>query len=176
MLNKIKYIIYYLVIQWLPNTKYVPVFNRIRIFYADKILGVINSKDGTVFENRVYISNGASVKIGSGCQINEYVFIQGADIGNHVMIAPHVSILNSTHTFDLPNVPMVKQPIKVGINPVVCDDVWLGRGAIVFPGVVVGRGAIVGAGAVVNKDVSPYSIVGGVPAKFIKMRPGHERV
>ena len=60
----------------------------------------------------------------------------------------------------------------VTFAPVVIeDDVDLGVNSIVLPGVTVGRGAIVGAGAVVNKDVPPYAIVAGVPAKVLRMRP-----
>jgi len=50
------------------------------------------------------------------------------------------------------------------------NDVWIGHGAIILPGVTVGHGAVIGAGAVVSKDVSPYTIVGGVPAKVIRDR------
>ena len=53
---------------------------------------------------------------------------------------------------------------------VVGHDVWIGHGATVLPGVTVGNGAVIGAGAVVSRDVAPYSIVGGVPAKLIRER------
>jgi phosphonate metabolism protein (transferase hexapeptide repeat family) len=57
---------------------------------------------------------------------------------------------------------------------VIGHDVWIGHGATVLPGVTVGNGAVIGAGAVVSKDVAPYTIVGGVPAKLIRERFGKE--
>ncbi len=65
---------------------------------------------------------------------------------------------------------MILQGEKKGINPIIEDDVWIGRNAIIMPGVRIGKGSIVGAGAVVTKNVEPYSIVGGVPAKLIRKR------
>lgn len=57
---------------------------------------------------------------------------------------------------------------------VIGHDVWIGHGATVLPGVTVGNGAVIGSGAVVSKDVAPYTIVGGVPAKLIRERFGKE--
>jgi phosphonate metabolism protein (transferase hexapeptide repeat family) len=57
---------------------------------------------------------------------------------------------------------------------VIGHDVWIGHGATVLPGVTIGNGAVVGSGAVVSKDVAPYTIVGGVPAKLIRERFGKD--
>jgi len=64
---------------------------------------------------------------------------------------------------------------ELEIKPVLVEA-WadVGTGAVLLPGVTVGRGCIVGAGAVVNRDVAPFSIVAGVPARFLRWRPGHE--
>jgi maltose O-acetyltransferase len=67
---------------------------------------------------------------------------------------------------------MILQGELKNFLPNIEDDVWIGRNAVILPGVTIGRGSIVGAGAIVNKDVIPYSIVGGVPARLIKMRTG----
>lgn len=100
-------------------------------------------------------------------------------IKNYVSIAQHVTfILNADHYTNR----ISTYPFKVKIlqitdsesfgkgNIIVDDDVWIGYGATIMSGVNIGQGAVVAAGAVVTKDVPPYAIVGGVPAKVIKYR------
>ncbi len=68
-------------------------------------------------------------------------------------------------------VHLLKSLKKVGRNVAIDEDnVWIGANAVVVPGVRIGTGSIIGAGAVVTKDVEPYSIMGGVPAKLIRKR------
>lgn len=98
------------------------------------------------------------------------MFIQGAVIGDNVMIAPGVSILNNSHSFSDIETPMILQPMVKNKNPVIGSDVWIGRNVVIMHGVTIGCGAIIGAGAVVTKDVDPFSIMGGVPARLIKCR------
>lgn len=170
-MHAIKVMIYYAIISKLPHSRYVKAANRLRLFYLTRILKVVR-EPGKVsfFEPDIYIGNGRKVSVGRDCQINENVFIQGAKIGDYVMIAPNVNILSKSHHFEDRSIPMVLQGESEEKIPVIEDDVWLGRNVVVMPGVRIGKGSIVGAGAVVVKDVAPYSIVGGVPARLIRMR------
>lgn len=88
-------------------------------------------------------------------------------IGNHVRIAPFVQIMAGNHDISDPEAPIggvIGEPI------VIEDNVWVGGRVVITAGVTVGRNAILAAGAVVTKDVPPYAIVGGVPAKVIRDR------
>jgi len=96
-------------------------------------------------------------------------------IGNNVMFGPEVTIRGGNHRIDILGRHMID--IKEGEKRpeddpgvVIEDDVWIGTRAIILAGVVVGRGAVVSAGAVVTKSVPRYAIVGGHPAKLIRMR------
>lgn len=169
-MHKIKLIVYYCLISKLPHSRMLKLFNRIRVFYMSRVLKVMTGDSIAFFEPDIYIGGGRDVTIGASCQINENVFIQGASIGNHVMIAPNVSILSRTHHFEDTSTPMILQGASEVNRPVIGNDVWIGRSAVIMPGVTIGDGCIVGAGAVVVKDIDPYSIVGGVPAKLIRKR------
>ena len=97
-------------------------------------------------------------------------------IGKYTMLAPQVAILGGDHVMDWPGVPMYFSGRPGDIpETVIEDDVWIGLRAIIMAGVRIGRGAIVAAGAVVTKDVEPYSIVGGIPAKVIGKRFDNEK-
>ena len=174
MKYKIFLILYYLIIAKIPNSRFCSICSKLRLFYISYVLCIksVNKEVSAIerFEDNVYISRGVNVKIGYGCQINENVFIQGCTIGNFVMIAPNVAILNSIHGFEKSTIPMVLQEDILNIDPYIEDDVWIGRNAIILPGVRIGHGSIIGAGAVVTKDVEPYSIVGGIPATLIRKR------
>ncbi len=81
-----------------------------------------------------------------------------------------MAILSTSHNHERLDVPIVDQGDTISNPPIIKKGAWLGRNVIIMPGIAVGEGAIVGAGAVVTKDVEPYTVVGGVPAKFIKKR------
>lgn len=112
----------------------------------------------------------AHISLANNSGIGDSCYFQGeVSIGEHVMIAPQAAFIATTHCFDSTQMPMNLQgSIDKGI--VIGNDVWIGYRAIVLAGVTVGDGAIVGAGAVVTKDVPEYAIVGGSPAKILKIR------
>ncbi len=120
----------------------------------------------------ILMTYGGTIKIGNKCSINPYTVLYGhgnLTIGNNVLIAGHTLIIPANHNFTDKNKTINMQGLTMkGIT--IEDDVWIGSGCRILDGVTIGKGAIVAAGAVVNKNVECYSIVGGVPAKFIKNR------
>ncbi len=90
-------------------------------------------------------------------------------IGNHVRIAPYVAMIATNHRFDRLDVPIHAQGHDFG--PIVIeDDVWIGAHVVVTAGVTIGHGSVIGAGSVVTRDIPPYSVAVGAPAKVIKDR------
>ncbi len=106
-------------------------------------------------------------RIGSGCSIGHGAILDGRGrltIGNNVNLSSGVWIWTMEHDPNSPTFAVRHQPVVIG------DFAWLSCRVVVLPGVTVGEGAIVAAGAVVTKDVEPYAIVGGVPARRIGER------
>jgi len=86
-------------------------------------------------------------------------------IGNNVDISSETNIFTWEHDIESPIFDSKGAPVIIG------DWVYVGTRSTILPGVTIGEGAVVAAGAVVTKDVEPWTMVGGVPAKFIKKRP-----
>lgn len=114
-------------------------------------------------------------RIGRHCWIGPQAFLDARDlvIGEHVGWGPGAKLLGSEHTGLPTEVPIIKTDLD--IRPVRIGD-WadIGTNAVILPGVTIGKGAIVGAGAVVASDVEPFSIVAGVPARFLRWRDVRE--
>ncbi len=103
--------------------------------------------------------------INKGCFIGPKV-----SCGNYVMFGPYVVIAGSDHAFDVIGQPMYFSGRQEVDETKIGNDVWIGANSCIKAGVSIGEGAIIGMGSVVLKDVKPYSIVAGNPAKFIRMR------
>lgn len=110
------------------------------------------------------------ISIGNNSGIGDNCYLQGrVTLGENVMMAPHVAIIAVNHKHDRTDIPMNEQG-TIEKEVIINNDVWIGYGAKILAGVNIGTGVIIGAGAVVTKDVPDYAVVGGVPAKIIKMR------
>ena len=109
--------------------------------------------------------------IGPSCSIPPRV-----SIGRFTMLAPRVHILGGDHIYDDPSRPIIfagrpkTPPTKIG------EDAWIGSNVLIMAGVTIGDGAIVAAGSIVTKDIPAYSIYGGNPAKFIRMRFNEDEI
>ena len=126
-------------------------------FYLDQI----------VWLNGDRIELGDRVSFNFGCFVNGFgglVFHDGANIG------PYCMLHTANHNFDDPSRPVVDQgwedvgPMHIGRNS------WIGMGSVVLPGVTIGEGCVVGAGSVVTRDLDPFTIAVGNPAKAIRSR------
>lgn len=123
----------------------------------------------SVIESFSCINNAVGdVLIGDHTRIGIHNTIIGpVTIGNHVNLAQGITVTALNHNFSDLNKRIDEQGIST--QPVtISDDVWIGANAVILPGVTIGQHAVVAAGAVVTKDVPPYSIVAGIPAKVIK--------
>lgn len=157
------------------------IFKYIKLFFFRHKFRKINTHNLTYAVN---VFNLNHIQIGDwtygGIEINDY----GKDdyslvIGNYCSIGPNVLfLLGSDHNLNT----LTTYPLKVKKlsilpfeavskgNIIIKDDVWIGANVTVCSGVTIGQGAVIAAGAVVTKNVEPYAIVGGVPAKVIKYR------
>jgi acetyltransferase-like isoleucine patch superfamily enzyme len=143
------------------------------------------SKRGVVIGNNVSIHRfsilectgvirnpGSGISIGNHVGISQNCFIQArgqVEIGNNVIMGPGVKIFSENHIYADLDIP-IKNQGEMRLDVLIEEDVWIGANAIILGGVNIGKGSVVAAGAVVNKNVLPYSVVGGIPAKCIKMR------
>ncbi len=144
-------------------------------------------------------SCGKNVRLGRGCRLcgsknihtgNNVAIGEGAlfmctrasiTIGNDVMFGPKVTCITGGHRMDMIGRTMIsvgnEEKRPEDDRPIVFEgDNWIGAGAFILKGVTVGKGAVVAAGAVVTKNVPPYAIAGGVPAKVIRQRFSEEEL
>lgn len=146
---------------------------------------IVNSKLGEFTEVGIF-NFYEEVILGDYSYTGQFCFLQNVEVDKFVNIAPMVRIGATNHPMERPTMhhftyrrkmygfddkddedffeKRKSQKVYIG------NDVWIGHGAVILPGITIGNGAIVGSGAIVTKNVEPYTIVVGVPAKAIKKR------
>lgn len=135
----------------------------------------LNTKGKNIrIHSRASIRNAQNISMGSNVRITMDCCIWAEKnsrivFGNDVLVGPGVKIFSGNHGIDLNGIPITyQQRTEADIN--IGHDVWIGANSVITSGVSIGNGAVVAAGSVVTKDVSSNTIVGGVPARFIKLR------
>lgn len=167
------YLAYYAFARWLPVSHGYRhlgrASSRVRAFLCRRLM------DGA--GPGINVEHGAEFGSGRGVVLRERACLGvraqvlgegGLEIGRDVMMGPDVTIVTQDHRAT----PDGRFEGYERARVVLEDDAWIGARAVILKGVTVGRSAIVAAGAVVSRDVPPFSIVGGVPARVLKMRPG----
>jgi acetyltransferase-like isoleucine patch superfamily enzyme len=148
-------------------------FSKFRVWYYNR--------HGCRIDRRASLSPNVRVKglleMGAGSSIAQNGSVggwgAGVFIGTNVMIAPNVVIVAFDHgTADL-DTPMVLQP-NVEEPVFIEDNVWIAANVTIGKGVRIGKGSIIGANSYVNRDIPPFSIAGGVPARVLKSRRASE--
>ncbi len=137
--------------------------------------GIEIGDDALIGQRGLVICKDGNIHIDDGVVTGAYSAIYSLSgnvvrIGRDAAIGPYACIGNTSYKFDRLDAPIAYQEKDLKGGAVIGPDSWIGERASVLDGVTVGKGAIVAAGAVVTQDVPDYAIVGGVPAKLIRMR------
>ncbi len=170
MIKKISLLLYYSVAYFLPDSNFPggKAYRSIREFLCSHFFAFVGKQVN--IESRVFVADGSYIRIGAGSGLGTGSRVYGAWIGENVIVGPNVVFLKDNHLFGDLTLPIQSQGLSGVEVPIIEDWSWIGERAIILPGRRVGKGAIVGAGAVVTKDVSPFEIVGGNPARQIGHR------
>lgn len=152
----------------LPRFRFL---NALKSFYLKFFFGAKIGRR-VVYYPSIWIFTGRNLKLGNDVDLAKGVLITtdgGVSIGDRTLVGYGTSILSSNH-----NIPTNQERIfNAGHTraPVhISSDVWIGANCTILPGVTVGEGAVIAAGSIVTKDVAPFTMVGGVPAKLIRIR------
>jgi acetyltransferase-like isoleucine patch superfamily enzyme len=119
---------------------------------------------------RLWLDEGATDTIGDGCYINGMTTQFAAErieVGNAVLIASNVNILDHQHCTTDPTRPILEQGVDRVAHVRINDGAWLGTNAVIMPGVTIGRNAVVAANSVVTRHVPDYATVVGAPARVL---------
>lgn len=152
---------------------------RVLLLNSNNITIGSNSKiaEECIIETRLCDATGkyGEIAIGNGCQIGAYTHLTSINqiiLGNNVLTGRYVLITDNSHgetsREEMEISPMKRKVVSKGAV-VIDDNVWIGDKVSIMPGVHIGEGSIIAANAVVTKNIPPYSIAAGVPAKVIRI-------
>jgi acetyltransferase-like isoleucine patch superfamily enzyme len=127
----------------------------------------------TLFEPDVWITapGEARIRIGQGSFLNIGVMVASVElveIGDHCMLANHCFVTDGNHRFDDPELPVPWQGFTTAGPTRIGHNTWLGANVVVTSGVTIGERCVIGANSVVTKDVEPFTIAAGVPARPLR--------
>jgi maltose O-acetyltransferase len=169
LIRVFSYALYVCVARYLPSS-----YSRVTLG-ARRIRGILTraivcraGRDINIERRAIF---GSRLELGDRATLGINCYAQGPiSIGDDSMIGPDVMLYTRNHRHDRTDVPMNRQGYEDYRKIVIERDVWIGARAIILPGVHIGEGTIVGAGAVVTRDVPPYAIVAGNPARVVRSR------
>jgi acetyltransferase-like isoleucine patch superfamily enzyme len=126
---------------------------------------------GGLIDYRTHFRYPSKISIGENVFINHSCAFYGSSlpgveivVGDNVALGPHVKIFTASHDYSTWDLRDVAKSVVIGANS------WVGGGSIILPGVTIGEGAVVGAGSVVSRDIEPFTIAVGNPARPVKRR------
>ena len=127
--------------------------------------------EGVHVKHGCYIGLGRKLRVGNGAQLGHNARIESnVTIGDDVLMGPDVVIMTTSHAFENPDLPINRQGSLPTLPVVIGNDAWIGTRVVIMPGVTIGNGAVVGAGSIVTRDIPPFAIAAGNPARVIRQR------
>ncbi len=154
----------------LPGSSRQSIFSRCRVYLLSNICRSIGS--GCLIRSGVIVNLPRNLSVGSNSGLGFRAIISCEDsvtIGDRVLMGADVIIYTSNHVWSERDATYIGQGLET--SPVsIGSDTWIGARSIILPGVSIGQGATLAAGCVVSRDVPDYAVVGGVPARVLKVK------
>ncbi|WP_445432632.1 CatB-related O-acetyltransferase [Chryseobacterium indoltheticum] len=156
--------------------------NNLRQIYRIIKMSIYRKIYGLKNVSKTFYMSGKS-KISKDFEAGDYSFVaenctiySQVKIGKFTMLAPEVKIIGEDHNFHFPDKPIIFSGRPEQTKTEIGSDVWIGSRSIIMKGVKIGDGCIVAANSVVTKDIPPYCIVAGIPAKLIRKRFNEDEI
>lgn len=154
----------------LINANRFDIGNNVRIGKHAFLLAT-KKYNNKIYTPKLIIGNNVSIGVNAIISVQNKITIQ-----DNVLIAQRVLITDCHHRYDDINTPVLHQDLTDGLPIIIERDSYIGTNAVILSGVTIGQHSVVGANAVVTKDVPPFTVVAGAPAKIIKKYSWEEKI